>query len=448
MSKQDKLLTFYQHVLNMLNVHVEEDDALTGSAGQPLLIDDRRVYLPTNAVLKSLTQDMVGFHPLCENVFEGMSDIVVMLRKLAMCRLSDVVLMSVYSLLKLAVDKAAQATLSASQVEVIAKLADTDEKLIDSIEKLSEHIDVDTPNRIINLALRHSPLDSGADAPKNGRSCHVTSPLWDELERTTDATVFGVKFRKKDIPVLKEALKIVLPHIDETTKYSTDSSSPVAPYFVTFLKTVMLMIADTNKITWKFRAWISEVNHGQSLHVPISDAEFLGAIENIKDIANAVKPLPYNMGNKAVESTPRETNRRDDPEPSEVLTNAAEAVSRLTRATSSEELPRTRERSARRDEYDDRDERRSPRGRGYREDDRRDTRRRYDDESRRRSEPPREGKRTTPIGVRQLDNRDRRGRRDRYDDEYDDRRGVGRGRGRYEDDRRGEERSWRNVGRR
>lgn len=297
MSKHEKLLNFYTTLLTLLNVEIGEGDALSGQAGQPLMIENRRVFLPTRDVLKNLSDDIVGFHPLSENVFEGLSPVATLLRKLAMCRVSDIVLMSMYSLLKITVDKASHSKLSAGQMEIVSKLSGADEKLVESLEKLSEQLDVDTQRRIVNMALRHNSLDD--DRKKTGRSCRVTFPLWDELQSSTDGTVFGVKFRKKDLPVLREAMKIVLPKIEKEGAYDAGSTSSMAPYFVSLMKALMGILADTNSITWKFRSLISEINNGQSLHVAGDELEtLLSGIEDLKDIGAAVRPLPYNMGDK------------------------------------------------------------------------------------------------------------------------------------------------------
>lgn len=314
MSKQESLNNFYRAVLASLDILVGEDDALSTNIGNPLLIDGKRVYLPTNEVLKNFNTDMVGFHPLCESVFEGLSDVMTALRVLSMQHISDMMLVTMYALVKTAADANAtptkndkktekKATVPAAQLDIVSKLAGADDKTVHVLEQLSNVISVDTANRIVTLSLRHSALDDKEESSVNTRSCHVTFPMLDELRKDGTTSVFGVKMRKKDIAILTAAFNIVLPDSDVVGKYSTGVSSSTAPYFKAFIRTHLNLLMVASETTSKFKDIVDKFSSGKHLNLDVKVAEaIINGLENMRDFASAVRPLPYNMGNKVIEN--------------------------------------------------------------------------------------------------------------------------------------------------
>ena len=76
-TKAQKLVEAYTEILDIANV-VPDDHGLLSSdtTGVPITIDSKRVALPTKENLQRMVEDkLVIYHPLSENVFNGMSDV-------------------------------------------------------------------------------------------------------------------------------------------------------------------------------------------------------------------------------------------------------------------------------------------------------------------------------------------------------------------------------------
>lgn len=341
MTKHEKLVSKYKKVLETMGLQ-SDDDGLLSCDDTPIIVDDKRLALPTKKVLGELVDGkIIAFHPLSENVFEGLSTVHTWLRNLTAERIGDIVTSTGYILLRLASDKSIHDGLTEKQIELIAPLSGADEKLLANYKKLVEVIDYTTNRKFINFKLIHGGEVGGKSFSRTG---NVYFPLYEEIQRVVDSgeepVVWGIKFRKKDLDLLKQTFKIILPQIEKAEAYSTGSSSTVAPYFITILKVYVNLLADIGSTTWKFRSYIEDILK-RNLHVPAK--EILEIIEDDEDslvsLSTAIKPLPGNMGSGETNDKPRASERVSD---------------NYRRSSHTEELP-TREYSRR----PEREERRS-----------------------------------------------------------------------------------------
>lgn len=295
MTKVDKLVEMYTAILQMIDIEGDDEGLLfhTGSK-QPITIDGKRVALPTKQNLKNMRADkLIMFHPLSENLFEGMSDVFLELRYLVASKLHKIIISTGYTLLKLAVDNASHSELSDSQMSVLSLLAGADAKLVDNYKKLSNELKVISNKQMINIYVKKN---SKIKETEYMRAAHVSFPLLELLHENEDGVIHGVKFRKKDIPILIELFTAILPKHAEVDAYSGGSNSSVAPYFMSLFNAFINVVSETGGPTWKFRSHI-KADAGESLHITPDDLiDLLVGDDAITSLVNAIPPMPYNTG--------------------------------------------------------------------------------------------------------------------------------------------------------
>lgn len=295
MTKAEKLNSIYKAILETLDITADETGLLSSDVG-PITVQDKRLALPTREVLSQLHDGkLVAFHPLSENLFLGLSPVLQATRSVVMMKLSDVITTAVYVLLTIRADNTLCEKLTAGQAEKMAYLVGADDKLLANFKKLVNDVLDNSNHRAVNIVLRRGSELKGV---KYSRAAHVSFPLLQEISRSEDGTVFGVKFRKKDLGVLRAAFELVIPNGLEEDHYSAGSNSNVAPYFSSLIKAYATVLAGTAGVTWGYRKMIEELQ-GRSLHVtPDSILKAIEGEESFESLANAIKPLPLNMGDK------------------------------------------------------------------------------------------------------------------------------------------------------
>lgn len=326
-TKAEKLVGgLYTTLLSTLELAPDEVGLLSSvTSGNPIILEGKRLALPTKDVLKMLADnDIIAFHPLSENIFEGISPVHQWLRNIIMERTSDIIMSTGYVLLKLAADKSLHEKLTENQLAKLSVLSGADEKLVESYRKLANSIDYSTPKRIINIKLAHG---GELGDKRYARVAHASFPIAEQLE-DGNKTIYDIDFRKKDIEILRNLFEIVVPGYREAGKYSHGSNSTVAPYFLVLLRVYVDLLEATGGTTYQFRSYIEDII-GRSLHVTPSDLLEVMADDNeeFAQMATAIRALPYNMGNNISQNpvedkaTTRRVNRdvRKDDEDDVVL---------------------------------------------------------------------------------------------------------------------------------
>lgn len=295
MSKAEKVVGFYDTLLNMLDITANEEGLLTHStSAEPIMVNGKRLALPTKDNIKLAgREEVIVFHPLSENVFEGMSDVFIELRYLTAAKIHKIITYTAHTLIKLVLNKAAHENLSDKQMGSISQLADADPKFLETFKTLMNSLEVNGDKQLINIFMKYGGELKGE---KYMRIAFVSFPLLEEIDSNTDNVIYGVKFRKKDIALLKAVFNVVIPQAFVRGSYSVGSNSSVAPYFSALLLAFCNVIEDTASTTWRFRSYIEE-EVGESQHVTAQHIlDKLSGEESILDLVNAIPPMPHNTG--------------------------------------------------------------------------------------------------------------------------------------------------------
>ena len=295
MSKSEKVLEFYKALLATFDIITDDNGLLSHkTSGAPIMIDGKRLAMPTNDNIKLAGRnELVMFHPLSENVFEGMSEVFIELRHIVTAKLHKIIAYTAHTLLKLVLDKASHEGLSNKQMATISSLSDVDEKFVDSFKKLVNKLEVTGNKQLINLFMKYG---GELNDEKYMRVAYVSFPLLELINSSEDYIIHDVKFRKKDMAILKTVFTVIVPKAFEENAYSAGSNSSIAPYFVSLLLAACNVLEDTGSTTWRFRSYIED-EVGESQHVTASDIlDKLSGEDTILDFVNAIPPMPYNTG--------------------------------------------------------------------------------------------------------------------------------------------------------
>lgn len=301
MTKSEKVVAFYTSLLATLDIVANEEGLLAHStSGEPITIDGKRLALPTGDNIRLAGRDeLVVFHPLSENVFEGMSEVFIELRHIVAAKLHKVIVYTAYTLIKLVLDKASHEGLSSKQMVTISSLAEVDEKFLDTFKKLMNKLEVSGNNQLINIFMKYG---GGLKDTKYMRIAFVSFPLLELIDSSEDYIIHDVKFRKKDMAILKALFTTVVPRGFEKDAYSAGSSSSVAPYFSALLLAMCSVLEDTASTTWRFRSYIED-EVGESQHITAKDIlDKIAGDDSVLDYVNAIPPMPYNTGDNVTGS--------------------------------------------------------------------------------------------------------------------------------------------------
>lgn len=288
--RKQGLLDFYSHVLHALDCSVSTDGLVsfvTPHCNEPVyVVEGKRLALPTDEITRNIVHgNLAPFHPLSEVIVLGQSQVIQTMRQLVNESLTHKILST---LLGIAMGISRDAKFTAKQTEFIKDFEKVDEKTVKFLSKIIENIDTTSPNRVINVFLKHGGILHDIQYK---RICTVSFPLYTAVINATDS-VFGVTGRKQDIRLLKVMLEKLFPNIAVQDAYSFGSNSLTAPYFHALLGGFKQVVEDLNRITNKFRKVIEEYTEA----IPHVNLEFIDAYGEGTDFKDIIPPLELNKG--------------------------------------------------------------------------------------------------------------------------------------------------------
>lgn len=294
-TKKQQLLDSYETLLTTLDIRIEEDGGLTHDiTDTPIILEKKRLCFPSKEILKNLDgKQTIAFHPLSENVYANMSQVLVQLRYMISAKLHRIISGLGYVLAHTTVDQASHAELSDNQMEIIAPLADADAAFLSKYVDLVESLQVQGDPRLVSLYVKRGGI---LKDKKYTRMVGVSFPLIEHIMTTDDPVINGIKFRKKDLPTLRALFDIIIPEAATLDKYSVGSNSTVAPYLMALLKAYANVLQGTAGIGWDFRS-ASKLLMGYSLHVKstlISD--LTEGDTSLANFTGLIPALPGNTG--------------------------------------------------------------------------------------------------------------------------------------------------------
>ena len=270
----------------------------------PIQVEGKNLYLPTQEFLKSADKSKVGFHPLCESVVMTPSPVLKMIQDSMNHRLNSVAMFFIQTLISASIAQKKN-TLKSKDPNLMNILVGNEDCTADTQNFfnaiMNSIIESEDGNKIIRVYFK-----SGGEIrdEKYSRICSISSPLLEQLERPGAREVFGVTpKRKKDIAVLTHVLKTAFPGLD-TKSYTRGSNDLNVPYFDALLKSLQVLTEDINRVARD----LSEVEPCHSVLDYITTIQSdLDLFDDYEILRNQIPPLDCNSGGTFLTKT---DNRR------------------------------------------------------------------------------------------------------------------------------------------
>lgn len=292
MNKKQRLIEYYSNFILSLDCIIDDNGFISFRPNpayppEPItILGGKRLAIPTDFVMQHLYEgNIVPFHPLSEVIVMGQSTVIQTTRQIVNASLTQKILST---MLGICTGISKQVTMTAKQTDFVKNLEKVDEKTVKALIKLIDVIDSESPNRLINVFLKHGGILHDVQYK---RICTVNFPLYQELLEAED-TVYGVKMRKQDVRILRTLLETIFPNIDTPNYYSYGTDTLVCPYFIALLGGFKNVVTELNRVSYKFKKIIEEYT-GTIPHVNVDFIDEIGDGTIFKDI---IPPLDYNRG--------------------------------------------------------------------------------------------------------------------------------------------------------
>lgn len=263
------LVGFYKSVLETGGLSVVDGvvlQPLPDEGDVPVTVSKKTLVLPDDKWLGETDITKIQFfHPMVENVIRKESLVFKFLRRLVVISISQALTETLQDLLHVIVSKEGHKTLDPiTQLPVTRCAPEADKELVDKFGKLIDKIDPLGDNSILSAVVLRGKSLKGKDYV---RVAKIDFPLLKALDDAENQTVYGVKFRKKDIKAIRALLVYVLTELDNDPEhYSTGSRSGVAPSLHALLGSFAKLVEAINKTRRTFGwneiklDWLDELN--------------------------------------------------------------------------------------------------------------------------------------------------------------------------------------------
>jgi hypothetical protein len=285
------MLNIFEKLCHLANSGVDTDGfitSVTADGEARVKLGDRELVLPNKYQLSGVYDPTWAkrtlFNPLAELAHnEAITPVLNWLIKSIQFRMNVSVMLLLREILRIAATPSEQEALTPDQVEFIAKLVDIDSTVANLFEKSISELATKGSWVFINFFPKHLGEVSGMSY---ARTCHVSFPIYEEL---TGDRKFGrsTALPKGASAKLAEVLRVLFLDIAEQDAYSSGSNSRMAPYFESFIASVMKIgnILSRAQKVWP-NLWPNDPRYG------ILDVRWLDVLRNTDAIADEIRAIP------------------------------------------------------------------------------------------------------------------------------------------------------------
>lgn len=291
------IITLYKHILSDAGLSVDAkglvsvDNSRFGVSEEktPILIDGKRLVLPTYDQLSEGGADKTFFHPLHENLLRGESAVVTRLRGLLSTRLDFTIGILIQHLLDICASVNRHKYLNPDQAQVLSIAPNCDELTCKNFASILVK-SFEAEHKFISFYLKRAGVVNGT---KYARAGIISFPVFEEIAKQS-GEVFGIKLRKKDYESIINVFKYILKDIDKPEKYNRGSDSDIAPFMDALMKTFLAVSSELNDIVVCYKGFDKEANL-ESLEF---NPEWQDAFIDLAVMGKEIKKIPPQPGNE------------------------------------------------------------------------------------------------------------------------------------------------------
>ena len=289
-----KLIQLYTSILEFSGLSTDVDGYIyTNIQGEldPLLIEGKKLVLPTNNQLRTSSQNKVVFHPLTEDIFSGESKVIEKFNHCINVRLNYAFVIVARSLISLAASPQLHSKLNPDQLELLTSLKEVDITSVKNFNMMTLSGFKTRPERsFINIYLKKGGKVKDV---KYSRAGIVTFPAYKEL-LDESKLVLDTKIRVKDRKVFTDIYKFIFPDIDILEVYNSGSDSLVAPYLVSLMKTALGIARRLNDVVSEYSDFIED-------HESIAfNGDWIEDFNDLSLLVNEIRKVPPQESNVAI----------------------------------------------------------------------------------------------------------------------------------------------------
>lgn len=285
MKAENRILPVYRDLLQLAGC-VEEDGCISQLIGQleePVMLNGKRLVLPTQLHLSSNGEHTELFHVLREHLNRGESEVLACYRGLLMTRLNISIGLLFYELMQLAASTGEHNKLTPDQMDFLKGLKNVSAKttlpLVTKIMGFKPSTGKYRP--FVQMFLKRSGKWKGKDYKRLGV---VTFPMYEELMASEDKYL-ETKISVKDRDSLLALFRYIFPDIDtpEAYNFGVSSSSQVAPTLEALYRITINLVSCINDRAYLFQNRLESFN---DIVIDVGDLE-----ESMADLNSYVDDL-------------------------------------------------------------------------------------------------------------------------------------------------------------
>lgn len=305
------IMDFYYDLLNTAGLQVDDDFFVVHKADsdkkkpENVTVMNKKLVLPFPGHLKNPDHDNnVFFHPLCEQITRGESEVLAFLKRATTMRLILSMTSLGAGLIRLHTDVNLQKSMSIQQIEFIKDLIDAEDKTIGIWTSFIWGHIKENPHDSTKWPLRLYIKQKGRYQDKSyQRVCSVAFPLFERLFSGEEMPKPGSdqKYRTKDYKAFKQIAKSIFPEVDSefSEAYNAGYADNFAPNLIAFLSSVKKISERINFVAESLRQPLDQVGVDvDAIIIPLNWSTFLEpeGIEKLTGFSRRIPGLPGNMG--------------------------------------------------------------------------------------------------------------------------------------------------------
>lgn len=289
-----KLLELYGHVADDAGWVVNNEGFVSKKIigreeTEPLLVKGKRMVFPTEAFVKSSSDDLVVFHPLREDVVHPDTDVIDALRLAINTKLNITTCWLMSHLLILATSPDEQAKMNPDQHEFLSLVKNAKEDTIEDMKKIMGTMKLDAKAKTsVSIFTKKGGM---IDGKKHNCVGIVKFPMYEDLTATVDSKdkpeVFGVKLAsKKNRDTLIAVFKYIYPHAGEPEYYNFGSNSSIAAFPDALMHSYAKLASDLNQVIDTFADLLIDPDEFRI------KAQWYQAFDNLGTMINEIRMVP------------------------------------------------------------------------------------------------------------------------------------------------------------